>query len=100
DSETASAMRLPNAPPLPEKRPPELRKRFETAALPQSHIALHEDCIERTRIAARAVEVHFAHGYARLDGRGKHLLDRLAVAVGVCPEATLRISGHADTTGN
>ena len=86
-------------PPLPERRPASKRKQFETAALPPSNIAGSGACMEEAREAARAVEVHFARGLAKLEGRGKALLDRLVAAVGSCPDAGLRIAGHADTTG-
>jgi outer membrane protein OmpA-like peptidoglycan-associated protein len=86
-------------PPPPERRPGSVQKKFETAALPQSHIAPEGGCAEVARSAARDVAVHFARGFARLDARGKALLDGLAAAAERCPQVAIRISGHADTTG-
>ena len=84
----------PVAPPLPQRGP-----RFETAALPPSNIGLEADCVAAVRSAAGPVEVHFAHGRAKLDFRGKALIDRLIGALNTCPEAALNVAGHSDASG-
>ena len=84
----------PAAPPLPQRGP-----RFETAALPPSNIAPERDCVAGVRSAAGPVEVHFAHGRAKLDTRGKALIDRLIGALNTCPEAALNVAGHSDASG-
>ena len=84
----------PVAPPLPQRGP-----RFETAALPPSNIAPEGDCVAAVRSAAGPVEVHFAHGRAKLDTRGKTLIDRLVGALNTCPEAALNVAGHSDASG-
>lgn len=73
--------------------------RFETAALPPGNIAAYAVCSDAVKAAAQRVEVHFARGDARLDSPGKSLLDGLAAALKSCPEASLRIAGHADASG-
>lgn len=80
--------------PAPAKPP-----RFDTAALPPGNIAEPGSCIERVKEAARLAEVHFARGDARIDTSGKAVLDGLVGALNVCPEATLHIAGHADSSG-
>ena len=84
----------PVAPPLPQRGP-----RFETAALPPSNIGPETDCVAGVRSAAGPVEVHFAHGRAKLDTRGKTLIDRLVGALNTCPEAALNVAGHSDASG-
>jgi outer membrane protein OmpA-like peptidoglycan-associated protein len=81
-------------PPLPVPAP-----RFETAALPQSNIGSDIECVSAARVAAQAVEVHFARGRAMLDTSGKALLDRLVAAVNSCPQAALQVAGHSDAAG-
>jgi outer membrane protein OmpA-like peptidoglycan-associated protein len=113
-----------NQPPLPEQKQPEVHtstpqpptpadtklsssdvhtappvKRFDTAALPPGNIDAAGGCLEQVRGAARRVEVHFARGAAGLDTSGKALIDGLIGTLNICPEATLRISGHADASG-
>jgi outer membrane protein OmpA-like peptidoglycan-associated protein len=83
------------APPLPERSP-----RFETAALPPGNIGPEADCIGAVRAAAQPVEVHFAHGRAKLDSPGKALIDRLLGALNTCPEAGLNVAGHSDASGH
>jgi outer membrane protein OmpA-like peptidoglycan-associated protein len=85
---------VPVAPPLPQRGP-----RFETAALPPSNIAPEMDCVAAVRSAAGPVEVHFAHGRAKLDTRGKTLIDRLIGALNTCPAASLNVAGHSDASG-
>jgi outer membrane protein OmpA-like peptidoglycan-associated protein len=85
----------PVAPPLPQRQP-----RFETAALPPSNIGPEADCVAGVRSAAAPVEVHFAHGQAKLDTRGKTLIDRLIGALNTCPEAALNVAGHSDASGH
>ncbi len=80
--------------PAPPKPP-----RFDTAALPPGNIAEPGSCIERVKEAARLAEVHFARGDARIDTSGKGVLDGLVGALNICPEATLHIAGHADSSG-
>ena len=80
--------------PAPSKPP-----RFDTAALLPGNIAEPGSCIERVKEAARLAEVHFARGDARIDTSGKAVLDGLVGALNVCPEATLHIAGHADSSG-
>jgi len=82
------------APPLPQRVP-----RFETAALPQSHIGSETDCVGQVRGAAQRVEVHFAHGRAQLDTAGKTLIDGLIGALNVCPGTALHVGGHSDASG-
>ena len=88
------SLSAPVAPPLPQRGP-----RFETAALPPSNIAPEGDCVAAVRSAAGPVEVHFAHGRAKLDTRGKALIDRLIGALNTCPEAALNVAGHSDASG-
>ena len=85
----------PVPPPLPQRGP-----RFETAALPPSNIGPEADCVAAVRSAAGPVEVHFAHGRAKLDTRGKALIDRLIGALNTCPEAALNVAGHSDASGH
>jgi outer membrane protein OmpA-like peptidoglycan-associated protein len=82
-------------PPLPGRSP-----RFETAALPPGNIGPETDCIGAVRAAAQPVEVHFAHGRAKLDSAGKSLIDRLIGALNTCPEAALNVAGHSDASGH
>ena len=82
------------APPLPQRMP-----RFEMAALPPSNIGQEADCVAAVRSAAAPVEVHFAHGRAKLDNQGKALIDRLIGALNTCPEAALNVAGHSDASG-
>jgi outer membrane protein OmpA-like peptidoglycan-associated protein len=91
---TQPSLQAPVAPPLPQRGP-----RFETAALPPSNIGLEADCVVAVRTAAGPVEVHFAHGRAKLDTRGKALIDRLIGALNTCPEAALNVAGHSDASG-
>jgi outer membrane protein OmpA-like peptidoglycan-associated protein len=95
DAKQAPAAAAASAPPLPEHSP-----RFETAALPPGNIGPEADCIGAVRAAAQPVEVHFAHGLARLDKAGKALIDRLIGALNTCPEATLNVAGHSDGSGH
>lgn len=74
-------------------------RRFETAALPPGNIAPAGACLGDVRAAAQRVEVHFARGDARFDPPGKSLIDGLIAALKACPEAVLRVAGHADATG-
>ncbi len=74
--------------------------RFDTAALPPGNITAGVACTSDVRAAAQQVEVHFARGRAQLDHAGKALVDRLVGALGACPEAALRIDGHADASGH
>ena len=83
-----------SVPPLPEHSP-----RFETAALPPSNIGPDADCVAAVRSAAGPVEVHFAHGLAMLDTRGKTLIDQLIGALNTCPDAALNVAGHSDASG-
>jgi outer membrane protein OmpA-like peptidoglycan-associated protein len=83
------------APPLPQRAP-----RFETAALPQGNIAAEDDCIEQVRQAAKRVEVHFAHGGAKLDMAGKALIDGLIGTLHGCPGTALHVAGHSDASGH
>ncbi|KWT64870.1 hypothetical protein APY04_3110 [Hyphomicrobium sulfonivorans] len=96
--------------PRPEPKPKPVRRverpaaeptapRFDTAALPQSNSDPNAGCILGVLEAAERVEVHFAHGVARLDRIEKSILDQLVDALLGCPYASLRISGHADSTG-
>jgi len=89
----------PSPPPTALKTDPEQPPRFETAALPQGNINPDAPCTEDVRSAAKQVEVHFARGDARLDRSGKAVLERLIVALELCPTVALRIAGHADATG-
>jgi outer membrane protein OmpA-like peptidoglycan-associated protein len=57
------------------------------------------DCVAAVRSAAGPVEVHFAHGRAKLDTRGKTLIDRLIGALNTCPAAALNVAGHSDASG-
>jgi len=82
------------APPPPQRVP-----RFETAALPQSHMGSETDCVGQVRGAAQRVEVHFAHGRAQLDTAGKTLIDGLIGALNVCPGTALHVGGHSDASG-
>lgn len=84
-----------SAPPLPEPAP-----RFETPALPPGNIASDQACLGDVRLAAMGVEVHFGRGDARLDVAGKGVIDKLVGALGACPQAALRITGHTDATGH
>lgn len=70
-----------------------------TAALPESHTVARAGCVAAVETAGRSVELHFARGKAGLDASDKALLDRLVAAVNVCPQARLRIAGHADAAG-
>jgi len=70
-----------------------------TAALPESHIVAPADCMAAVDTAGRSVELHFERGKAALDASSKALLDRLVAAVNGCPQASLRIAGHADAAG-
>ncbi len=88
------SLSAPVAPPLPQRGP-----RFETAALPPSNIGPEADCVAAVRSAAGPVEVHFAHGRAKLDTRGKALIDRLIGALNTCPDAALNVAGHSDASG-
>lgn len=83
----------PPPPPLPN------RPRFDTAALPPGNMASAATCWSGVKTAARRVEVHFARGDAGLDTQGKALLDGLVAALDACPDAALRIAGHADSSG-
>lgn len=74
-------------------------RRFETAALPPGNIASAAACLDDVRAAAQRVEVHFARGDARFDPPGKSLIDGLISALQLCPEAVVRIAGHADASG-
>lgn len=82
------------APPLPARSP-----RFEAAALPAGNMASETACVPGVREAARGVEVHFARGDAKLDSAGKAVIDKLVGSLEACPEAGLRIAGHADARG-
>jgi outer membrane protein OmpA-like peptidoglycan-associated protein len=95
DTRQAPAASAASAPPLPEHSP-----RFETAALPPGNIGPEADCIGAVRGAAQPVEVHFAHGRAKLDNAGKALIDRLIGALNTCPEAALNVAGHSDASGH
>jgi outer membrane protein OmpA-like peptidoglycan-associated protein len=92
-------------PPAPARRtsepkaPTPAAPRFETAALPPGNIAASGACLGDARAAALRVEVHFARGDARLDTPGKELIDGLIAALNACPDAVIRIAGHADATG-
>ena len=88
------SLSAPVAPPLPQRGP-----RFETAALPPSNIGPEADCVAAVRSAAGPVEVHFAHGRAKLDIQGKALIDRLIGALNTCPDAALNVAGHSDASG-
>lgn len=90
----SGAADVAQTPPLPQRSP-----RFETAALPPSNIGPEADCIAAVRAAAGPVEVHFAHGRAKLDTPGKRLIDRLIGALNTCPEAALTVAGHSDASG-
>jgi outer membrane protein OmpA-like peptidoglycan-associated protein len=74
-------------------------RRFDTAALPPGNNANASPCLDQVRGAAQRVEVHFGRGAARLDEAGKALIDGLVGTLNICPEATLRIAGHADASG-
>ena len=95
DTRQAPAAVAAPAPPLPERSP-----RFETAALPPGNIGPEVDCIGAVRAAAQPVEVHFAHGRAKLDNAGKALIDRLIGSLNTCPEAALNVAGHSDASGH
>jgi outer membrane protein OmpA-like peptidoglycan-associated protein len=94
DTKEAPTASDASVPPLPEHSP-----RFETAALPPSNIGPEAACVAAVRSAAGPVEVHFAHGRAKLDTRGKALIDRLIGALNTCPEAALNVAGHSDASG-
>lgn len=98
------AVTVPRPAPKPARRPdrPAMAPpapRFDTDALPQSNSDPNVGCILDVLEAAERVEVHFAHGVARLDRFEKTILDQLVDALRGCPYAALRISGHADSTG-
>ena len=95
DAKQPPAASAASAPPLPKRSP-----RFETAALPPSNIGPEADCIGAVRAAAQPVEVHFAHGRAKLDNAGKALIDRLIGSLNTCPEAALNVAGHSDASGH
>lgn len=82
----------PTAPALPETS-------IATAALPESHTVARAGCVAAVDTAGRSVALHFARGKAGLDASDKALLDRLVAAVNACPQARLRIAGHADAAG-
>jgi outer membrane protein OmpA-like peptidoglycan-associated protein len=87
--------------PTPKPAPPAVAPpppRIDTAALPPGNTA-DPDCIAATQAAGRQVEVHFARGLAVLDGDGKAVIERLVAELNACPQAVLRVSGHADATG-
>lgn len=77
-----------------------LETSIATAALPESHTVARAGCVAAVETAGRSVELHFARGKAGLDASDKALLDRLVAAVNVCPQARLRIAGHADAAGH
>jgi outer membrane protein OmpA-like peptidoglycan-associated protein len=95
DAKLAAPASAASVPPLPERSP-----RFETAALPPGNIGPETDCIGAVRATAQPVELHFAHGLAKLDNAGKVLIDRLIGALNTCPEAALNVAGHSDASGH
>lgn len=73
--------------------------RFETAALPPGNIVDDASCVKAVSGAAEVARVHFAPDDFRLDPPGKAAIDGLVASLDACPALTLRISGHADASG-
>lgn len=73
--------------------------RFDTAALPPSNMVDDASCVKAVSGAAEVARVHFAPDDFRLDPPGKAAIDGLVASLDACPALTLRISGHADASG-
>lgn len=80
-------------------QPPASPPRFETAALPPGNMAVDAACVKDVEAAAALALVHFAPDDSRLDQPGKALIDGLVTSLNACPGLALRISGHADASG-
>lgn len=73
--------------------------RFETAALPPGNMAADVPCVKDVEAAAELARIHFAPDVSTLDTPGKSAIDGLVASLRACPGLALRISGHADASG-
>jgi outer membrane protein OmpA-like peptidoglycan-associated protein len=100
-TQTATAV-SPEPPPAPSSQPSSGARHQATATATLS--APKEDaapsaCREASHQIAALAPLRFARGSTALGRRNRSTLDQLVKAAASCPTITLRVSGHADASG-